>query len=107
MSSRVSTVEARSSSCSFRTAILLQMLLFRRRWRSRPDRTDELDPPYWSSEIQRSLRLDEGRRFAAENPHVRVRRLLADERGDQPGQTADLDLHDVVHRFAAGRAGRA
>src|SRR5262245_8966718 len=42
-------------------------------------RVDQLNPPDRSILVQLLFRLDEGRRVTAEDPDVRVRRLLADQ----------------------------
>src|SRR5438128_12697725 len=64
----------------------------------RPRRADELDPPERSAEIEGLLGLDERRCLAAENPHMRVRRLFADEWRQHPAQTSELDFQHVVSR---------
>src|SRR5204862_477353 len=60
----------------------------------RPDWADELDSPDRTVVVERLLGLHERRRLAAEDPHVRIRRLLAEATGPSarddrsPGGTA-------------------
>jgi hypothetical protein len=54
--------------------------------------------------IERAFHFDESRGVASENPHVRVWRLLAEERRHQSGYTSDFYLYNVTCRFVFGVA---
>src|SRR5256885_15173688 len=67
----------------------------------RPHRAYQLDSPERSAEVEGLLGLDERWSLAAENPHMRIRRLFADERRKHAAQTPELDLQYIVSRPAA------
>src|SRR5262245_56280126 len=71
---------------------------------ARPDGAHEVRLPDRSAQEHRRLRAQEGRGLALEYPEVRIRRLLADERGDDARDAADVDLQYVVGDLL-GRAG--
>src|ERR1700730_9146224 len=70
-----------------------------------PNRTDQFDSPDGAILKHRSFGLHEGRSLAAENPHMRVRRLLAHDRRDQAGHAADFNLDDVMGGLARNSSG--
>src|SRR5258708_21915228 len=72
----------------------------------RPGWTHQLDTPHRAAHVKRLLGSHERRRLTVEDPYVRVRRLLADERRDHAAQAADLHFQHIVRRFTSRSAGR-
>src|SRR5438132_10411284 len=63
--------------------------------------TCQLYSPDRTARIEWTLCLDEGWGFTAENPYVHVRRLLPHETCQEPGDTSDFHLHDIMHGLMA------
>src|SRR5437870_12491949 len=61
--------------------------------------TRQLYSPDRAAHIEWALCLDEGRRLAAEDPYVRVRRLLPHQTRQEAGDTSDFHFHNKVHGF--------
>src|SRR5205807_9754706 len=59
----------------------------------------QLYSPDRAAHIKWALCLDEGRGLAAEDPYVRVRRLLPHQTRQEPGDTSDFHFHNIVHGF--------
>src|SRR5262245_45471581 len=74
-----------------------------RTFTSSPDRTHEFGPHNGATQKKRRLRLHKGGRLPFEYPHVRVRRLFAQERREDSCHSSDAHLQHVM-RGPTGRA---
>ena len=61
-----------------------------------PRRTDQLNPPHWTLDVESLLGLHECRRVAGKDPDMNIRRLFADNRRDELRQSAEVDFEHVV-----------
>ena len=68
--------------------------------------TCQLYSPNRAARIEWALGLDESRGFAAENPYVRVRRLLPHQTCQETGGTSDFHFHNIVHGFMTEASNR-
>src|SRR5438094_2607423 len=59
--------------------------------------TCQLYSPDRAAHIKWALCLDEGRGLTAEDPHVRVRRLLPHQTCQEPSDASDFHFHNIVH----------
>src|SRR5437899_5598211 len=71
--------------------------------------TCQLYSPDRAAHIKWALCLDESRGLAAaaEDPYVRVRRLLPHQTRQEPGNTTDFHFHNIVHGFMTEVSNRA
>src|SRR6266513_5235864 len=68
--------------------------------------TCQLYSPDRAAHIKWALCLDEGRGLAAEDPYVRVRRLLPHQTRQESGDTSDFYFHNIMHGFMAEASNR-
>src|SRR5438874_6542328 len=61
--------------------------------------TCQLYSPDRAAHIKWALCLDKGRGLTAEDPYVRVRRLLAHQTRQKPSDASDFHFHNIVHGF--------
>jgi hypothetical protein len=64
---------------------------------ARPNRARQLDVPDGTALIEGTFFLDEGWSYSANDPDVNIRRLLANQRCYDPGDTSELDLDGIMH----------
>src|SRR5207248_10887948 len=68
--------------------------------------TCQLYSPDGAAHIKWPLCLDEGRGLTAEDPYVRVRRLLPHQTGQEPSDASDFHFHNIVHGFMTEASNR-
>src|SRR5947209_13994871 len=66
--------------------------------------TSLFDPPNGTTFVERSFFANKGRKCAGQNPDVEVRRLLSDDRRDNPGHPPKFYMQHIVHCFPGGAA---
>src|SRR5438270_2055845 len=68
--------------------------------------TCQLYSPARAAHIKWALCLDEGGGLAAEDPYVRVRRLLPHQTRQKPSDTSEYHFHHIVHGLMAEASNR-
>src|SRR5438552_1467975 len=68
--------------------------------------TCQLYSPDRAAHIKWALCLDEGRGLTAEDPYVRVRRLLPHQTCQEPSDASDFHFHNIVHGFMTEASNR-
>src|SRR5881628_3649456 len=104
MSEARKTIHSEQRGLAIKSQILLGRSCLKsfRRWmleRLESCRSCQFNSPHGTTGIERTFQFDESRGVASKNPHLRVWRLLPQERRHQSGYPSDFYFHDVAYRF--------